>query len=288
MNGSRRPSHQEIADTLRERIRTGQLKAGDRLPTQHRLADEFGVERGTVRQALKTLSGDGLLTNVSKGSPPTVAEQPAAAETSPQPTLVALVPRLEAAFRVPHVRIDAVCLTAETLMRSMYAPIRLIEQGGARPESITARLVLPSRELKLLYPAPGDGWGRDEKIDAAVHARSMRQHTYQIKVLGQEFRRLSRQHGIPVSVSFRVVDNTPYQKVYLLNGTEALVAYYTIAPRTEEVDGVEMELRDAWGTQSTLFSFNKEHSARDQLFVDESQRWFDALWPTLEPYAPDA
>lgn len=69
MNGSRRLSPQEIADILRDRIRSGELKAGDRLPTQAELADEFGVERGTVRQALRALQEDGLLSNVSKGSP---------------------------------------------------------------------------------------------------------------------------------------------------------------------------------------------------------------------------
>ncbi len=74
VNGSRRQSPQEIADALRDRIRSGDLKAGDRLPTQAELAEEFGVERGTVRQALRVLQEDGLLSNVSKGSPPRVAE----------------------------------------------------------------------------------------------------------------------------------------------------------------------------------------------------------------------
>ncbi|WP_153175960.1 GntR family transcriptional regulator, partial [Streptomyces sp. E2N171] len=65
VNGSSRLSAQEIADILRERIRGGALKAGDRLPTQAELAEEFGVERGTVRQALRALQDDGLLSNVS-------------------------------------------------------------------------------------------------------------------------------------------------------------------------------------------------------------------------------
>ena len=82
MNGSRRLSSQEIAEALRERIRQGDLKAGDRLPTQAELADEFSVERGAVRQALRALQEDGLLSNVSKGSPPRIAE-PAGCRRSP-------------------------------------------------------------------------------------------------------------------------------------------------------------------------------------------------------------
>ena len=77
VNGSRRLSPQEIADILRDRIRAATSRPDDRLPTQAELAEEFGVERGTVRQALRALQEDGLLTNVSKGSPPRIAEPPA-------------------------------------------------------------------------------------------------------------------------------------------------------------------------------------------------------------------
>ncbi len=97
MNGSRRLSPQEIAETMRDRIRAGELKAGDRLPTQAELAEEFGVERGTVRQALRLLQEAGLLSNVSKGSPPRIA-QPQPVRDEPQPTMVGLTPRLVEAF----------------------------------------------------------------------------------------------------------------------------------------------------------------------------------------------
>lgn len=90
-DSSRRLPPQEIADVLRERIRSGLLKAGDRLPTQAELADEFGVERGTVRLALRELQEDGLLSNVSKGSPPRIAEV-APTRNGPQPTMVGLAP----------------------------------------------------------------------------------------------------------------------------------------------------------------------------------------------------
>lgn len=53
------------------------------MPTQARLADEFGVERGTVRQALRILQSENLLSNVSKGSPATVAEGVEKALTGP-------------------------------------------------------------------------------------------------------------------------------------------------------------------------------------------------------------
>ena len=78
VNGRKRPqkTHREVADALRARIRSGELRPGQRMPTQARLADEFGVERGAVRQALRILQSEHLLTNVSKGSPATVAPDP--------------------------------------------------------------------------------------------------------------------------------------------------------------------------------------------------------------------
>ena len=51
VNGRKRSqrSHREVADVLRDRIRSGALRPGQRMQTQAELADEFGVERGAVR-----------------------------------------------------------------------------------------------------------------------------------------------------------------------------------------------------------------------------------------------
>lgn len=56
----------EIAIRLRERILAGQLAVGDRLPSEAELAGEFGVNRGTVREALGMLSSR-LLLRTSRG-----------------------------------------------------------------------------------------------------------------------------------------------------------------------------------------------------------------------------
>ncbi|MFE7836337.1 winged helix-turn-helix domain-containing protein [Streptomyces sp. NPDC057474] len=282
MNNGKRLSHEEIAETLRQRIRTGELGAGTRLPTQARLAEEFHAERGTVRQALQKLKEDGLLTDVGQGSPPRVAI-PKSPPGEARPALVELAPRLEKAFSVPHVTIDASCLTAETLMSSMHAPMRLIQMGAVRPESVTARIVLPPKNLRRHYPAPDGGWGQDKEADRAVHNRSVEQHERQITVLEGHFRILRANHQIEASIEFRVGDGTPFHKVYLLNGTEALFAHYIIGKQKEKIDGVDRELRDAWGTASRLFSFHVRDGGRDEWFVEDTKRWFDALWGTLGP-----
>ncbi|MEU0070635.1 GntR family transcriptional regulator [Streptomyces sp. NPDC006332] len=278
VNGSRRLSPQEIADVLRERIRTGDLKAGDRLPTQAELAEEFGVERGTVRQALRVLQDDGLLSNVSKGSPPRIAEPPRATGEQPQPTMVGLAPRLTEAFAAPHVRVAAACLTAESLMLALAAPIRLIHEGRIRPESIDVRILLPSREIPLAFPVPVEGRGED---DDPVHERWLAQRNAQGHVLQHNLRALRSSHGIDVQVRFRALPFTPPVKLYLLNEQEALIAYYMITRREESSDRGTLDMYDVLGTESLLFSFVQKDGRREAAFVEESQKWFDALWETI-------
>lgn len=275
MNGSKRLTPQEIADVLRERIRVGELRAGDRLPTQAELAEEFGVERGTVRQALRALQEDGLLTNVSKGSPPRIAE-PSPVVEEPQPTMVALAPRLTEAFSAPHVRVDAVCLTAESLMLALSEPLRLIHAGSVRPERITVRILLPSRDIALAFPVAVDAADGDDP----VHQRWLSMRNAQGQVLRHNLRTL-RTHGVDIDVAFRALPFTPPVKLYLLNGEEALMAYYTVTRREEPTDAGTLDMYDVLGTESLLFSFERSAGPRDAAFVIQSQKWFDALWETI-------
>jgi hypothetical protein len=278
VNGSRRTSPQEIADVLRERIKSGELRAGERLPTQAELAEEFGVERGAVRQALRSLQEDGLLSNVSKGSPPRIAEQ-APARDEPQRTMVGLAPRLSEAFTSPQVRIDAVCLTAETLMLALGEPLRFIHEGRIRPDSVDVRILLPGRDINLAFPVSVEDAGAGESD--VVHQRWLDQRNAQGQVLRHNLRSLRSSHGIDVRVTFRALPFTPPVKLYLLNGNEALLSYYLVTRREEEIESGTLDMYDTLGTESLLFSFEKRAGQRDTAFVEESQKWFDALWETI-------
>jgi DNA-binding transcriptional regulator YhcF (GntR family) len=276
VNGSRRSSPQEIADVLRERIKAGELRAGERLPTQAELAEEFGVERGAVRQALRSLQEDGLLSNVSKGSPPRIAEQTPDRD-EPQRTMVGLAPRLSEAFASAQVRIDAVCLTAETLMLAVGEPLRYIHEGRIRPDSVDVRILLPGRDINLAFPVTATEEGDAE----LVHKRWLDQRNAQGQVLRHNLRSLRSSHGIDVRVTFRALPFTPPVKLYLLNGNEALLSYYLVTRREEEIESGTLDMYDTLGTESLLFSFEKRAGQRDTAFVEESQKWFDALWETI-------
>ncbi|GHE57732.1 GntR family transcriptional regulator [Streptomyces longispororuber] len=272
-------SHREVADELRARIRSGTLRPGQRMPTQAELASEFGVERGAVRRALRILQGEHLLANVSKGSPATVAAPAVASPDAvrPQPTMVGLAPRIAAAFQARHVEIDALCLTSISLTMAIGEPLRQIHAGRLKPAKVAVRVLLPSRDIALAFPAAVGGG--DE--GAHVHRRWLDQRNAQGQVLRHNLLTLRGTHGIDVSVEFRALPFTPPVKLYLLNGSEALFAYYTLAKRGEEFGQEYLELWDAQGTQSTLFPFHQGDGPRDTTFVEQSHLWFDALWNTI-------
>ena len=56
-----RKAFEQVADQLRELVVTGALAPGQRLPTEADLAQEFGVSRATVREALRLLSAQNLV-----------------------------------------------------------------------------------------------------------------------------------------------------------------------------------------------------------------------------------
>jgi GntR family transcriptional regulator len=55
------PLYHRVADQIAHDIRTGELRPGQKLPSERDLAGQIGVSRVTARRALKALVDDGLL-----------------------------------------------------------------------------------------------------------------------------------------------------------------------------------------------------------------------------------
>ena len=55
------PHYARIKQALRARIEGGELRPGDRVPSENQLVEEFGVSRMTARRALLELAESGLL-----------------------------------------------------------------------------------------------------------------------------------------------------------------------------------------------------------------------------------
>lgn len=72
---------QPLRDTIIESLRTGQLRAGERLPTERAFCEQFGISRTSVRKVLQELKERGLITQ-TVGSGTYVTEQAAHALAS--------------------------------------------------------------------------------------------------------------------------------------------------------------------------------------------------------------
>ncbi|MDR3573706.1 MAG: GntR family transcriptional regulator [Anaerolineaceae bacterium] len=55
------PLYYQLAEYLRERIRSGELHTGDQIPSERELMERFTLSRNTVRQALDILANEGLI-----------------------------------------------------------------------------------------------------------------------------------------------------------------------------------------------------------------------------------
>jgi GntR family transcriptional repressor for pyruvate dehydrogenase complex len=68
---ARRRLHEDVAQQLRDAIIDGRFAAGAKLPSERELADSFQVNRTSVREAIKVLEGQGLV-SVRQGDGVTV------------------------------------------------------------------------------------------------------------------------------------------------------------------------------------------------------------------------
>lgn len=86
------PAHRQMADDLRRRIVAGELGPGELLPTEAQLGHEYGVGRATVRMAVATLRGEGLVV-VERGTG-TRVRQPAEREAVRVPRGARVISRM--------------------------------------------------------------------------------------------------------------------------------------------------------------------------------------------------
>ncbi|MEM6463650.1 MAG: FCD domain-containing protein [Pseudomonadota bacterium] len=112
------PAAQNVAKLLSSQI-VGQLHIGARLPSESELASQFEVSRVTVREALKILAGQGIV-SLSRGRRATVRQPDGAMFDAFLRSLIHSDPR--SAFDLMHVRraleVQAVTLACRNASRS--------------------------------------------------------------------------------------------------------------------------------------------------------------------------
>lgn len=105
---SARPRHTQLADQVREHIRSGAIAPGQRLPTARDVADSVEVNVHTVLRAYQTLRDEGLI-ELRRGRGAVVLG-PSAAHRGVQAAVEALI---QAAARAGLARADTLRLVEE-------------------------------------------------------------------------------------------------------------------------------------------------------------------------------
>lgn len=55
------PAYIQLANQIKNKILTGELSVGDRLPTERELSETANISRGTIKRAYDELSHEGIL-----------------------------------------------------------------------------------------------------------------------------------------------------------------------------------------------------------------------------------
>ncbi|MDV5998390.1 FadR family transcriptional regulator [Kocuria rhizophila] len=76
------PAYTVVLDWLERQLRSGALRVGDKLPAERTLAEDFGISRASVREAVRILAAMGLVRSATGSGPQsgaTVISDPSAA-----------------------------------------------------------------------------------------------------------------------------------------------------------------------------------------------------------------
>ncbi|MGW6917838.1 FadR/GntR family transcriptional regulator [Kitasatospora sp. NPDC054939] len=122
-------------DQLREQLAAGTWAVGDRIPTEHELAERLQVGRNTVREAIRVLVHAGMLVSrQGEGTFVRSTSDPAAVLRGVQRSGVRDVLEVRAALEAEGARLAALRHTPEDIARMRAALAREAEVLAAHPE----------------------------------------------------------------------------------------------------------------------------------------------------------
>jgi GntR family transcriptional repressor for pyruvate dehydrogenase complex len=140
----------QVADALAAEVRSGRLSEGDRLPTEAALAEQFGVSRTVVREAVSRLKSLGLLDS-RQGSGVYVR----AAGVEPL------------RFEMPHVASREAVIQMVELRRALEAEVAALAAERRTPEDVQ-RIRQAIDSLHAAVAAGGNGADEDVRFHRAI------------------------------------------------------------------------------------------------------------------------
>ncbi|MER7839672.1 winged helix-turn-helix domain-containing protein [Streptomyces sp. NPDC096040] len=272
-----------VSDELRVRLSDGAYPLNSFLPSQEKLAQEFGVSRDTVQRALHVLRTEGWIES-RQGQGSRVVRRQHIQSSTPRATRsrhpMTLGPLIAEAFERDEVALDIATLTSESLDAHVRVQAERIRARIIAPRRITLRMILPAEKLAMPYPRNKDDQ-EDPRLPRRLHAIT-RVHTGSLRTVLDQLR---TENLVPsVDLQIRHTELTPTFKLYVINHDEVLHGFYEPILRTVILeDGTEVEAVDVLGLGATL-----THHVRDtdpdsagSAFVNNATRWFESVWKLL-------
>jgi DNA-binding LacI/PurR family transcriptional regulator len=155
------PLHQQLFGYFKQLIETGQLSPGSRLQPELELGERYGVSRGTVRQAMRSLSEAGLIRRETKNG--TVVSAPPRQATMTSRIIGVVFPETRDAFCLDVMKgVQAACRE-----RSYHAAFGYSHHSSAlerteitrmREAGFSGVLVLPHADATLFKELLAGGY----------------------------------------------------------------------------------------------------------------------------------
>ena len=266
-----RPASQQIANRLRAAIRTRKIEPGQRLPSQHELAERYDVARETVKAALRILRDERLIIT-RQGSGAFVRAQ------TERP--VGLRPHIEEAFAQQSVTVDFAGFSGETLHGALTESLDKIRAGRLAPESLTVRILLPDPSAPMGLPRPVDS----KTDDKAVRDRAERISRRYTEAVIESVNELADLGLVGTSTAeVRVHRWFPAFKLYILNSQEVFFGFYPVVEHQVRISNQPVAIYDVMGKDTVLFhrTTTDDETSDGPAYVEQAQAWFDSVWSTV-------
>jgi AcrR family transcriptional regulator len=176
-------TYRRIADELAGRIRAGELRPGDRLPSTRQVARDWGVAMATATKVLGALQQEGLA--VARPGAGTVVAAPSGRRPAPAPSAEQELTR-QAVVRTAIALADAEGM-AELSMRRIAAALGVATMSLYRHVRGKDDLVLHMIDAAIgeePFPAdPPEGWRARLDLAARLQWRGFRRHPWLAPVM---------------------------------------------------------------------------------------------------------
>lgn len=186
------PPYLRIVDEIRRRIISGQLRAGDRVPSTRQITEEWGVAIATATKVLGTLRQEGLVRPVpgvgtvvaapatNAGSPPRAPRVRRVGEAEPELTRDRVV-------RTAIDIADAEGLAALSMRRVAaelgLATMSLYRYVSGKEELVRLMADVVFGEDAVPEPGPADGWRANLEALARLQWAVHRRHPWTARVV---------------------------------------------------------------------------------------------------------